>query len=221
MKTALRSCLLVLLCASSTLFSGQARAQCSARDVMRSNPKLFMDMSSAIAPAEIQSAAATEVWRSLWIGTFASKWALYQALDTANCGMGDSAQLIFIEPNFTVSGKATRMDLVSVQVAELGFTGADAELKDIYARAQKLGFALAAAEVGPQLRLQYLDQPIGEFVSIGMEPMKTRGGESSIFTVGNGGAGLLLLGAEVSAEAKFDPSSRFVFVRPPNAGSAF
>lgn len=178
-------------------------------------------MSSTIPPAEIQSASATEVWRSLWIGTFASKWALYQALDTANCGMGDSAQLIFVEPKFTVSSKATPMDLVSVQVSELGFTSGDAELKDIYARAQKLGFALAAAEVGPQLRLQYFNQPIGEFVSIGMEPIKTRGGESSIFVVGNGGAGLLLLGAEVSADAKFDPSSRFVFVRPPKVVSAY
>jgi hypothetical protein len=37
--------------------------------------------------------------------------------------------------------------------------GNAAELANIYARAQQLGFGLAAAEVAPQLRLQYLDQP--------------------------------------------------------------
>ena len=36
----------------------------------------------------------------------------------------------------------------------------------------------------------------------------------SIFSVANGGAGLVLLGEELSDNARFDPSSRFVFVRP-------
>jgi hypothetical protein len=44
-------------------------------------------------------------------------------------------------------------------------------------RAQQLGFGLAAAEVAPQLRLQYFDQPVGEFLIIGMEPIKRWNGE--------------------------------------------
>ena len=76
-----------------------------------------------------------------------------------------------------------------------------ASLADIYARAQQLGFGLAAAEVAPQLRLQYLDQPIGEFL-VGMEPIKTWKGVPVILTVANGGAGLVLIGQDGSADAE-------------------
>jgi len=67
--------------------------------------------------------------------------------------------------------------LFAVSGAELGFQTNTASLADIYARANQLGFGLAAAEVAPQLRLQYFDQPIGEFLIIGMEPIKTWKGE--------------------------------------------
>ncbi len=86
--------------------------------------------------------------------------------------------------------------------------------REIYARAQQLGFGLAAAEIGPQLRLQYLDQPVGEFLIIGMAPIRTWNGEPVILTVANGGAGLILIGQDGSAEAQIPVASRFLFVRP-------
>src|SRR5882757_3277742 len=97
--------------------------------------------------------------------------------------------------------------------AELGFQGGTASLVDIYARAQQLGFGLAAAEVAPQLRLQYFDQPIGEFLIIGMKPIQTWNGEPTILTVANGGAGLILIGQDGSADAQISVVSRFLFVR--------
>jgi hypothetical protein len=69
-------------------------------------------------------------------------------------------------------------------------------LAAVYARAQQLGFELAAAEVGPLLRLQYIDQPMGEFLIVGMEPIKTWSGEPVILNVANGGAGLVLIGQD-------------------------
>ena len=106
-----------------------------------------------------------------------------------------------------------------VSVAELGFQTDTAPLADIYARAQQLGFRLAAAEVAPQLRLQYFDQPIGEFVIIGMEPIKTWEGEPVILTVANGGAGLILIGQDGSANAEISVASRFLFVRSHEVAS--
>jgi hypothetical protein len=90
----------------------------------------------------------------------------------------------------------------------------------LYARAQRLGFGLAAAEVGPQLRLQYFDQPIGEFLIIGMEPIRTWKGERVILTVANGGAGLILIGQDGSADAQISVASRFLFVRSNRAAPA-
>ena len=44
------------------------------------------------------------------------------------------------------------------------------------------------------MRLQYLDQPLGEFLRIAMTPVARYTGELVDFTVGNGGAGLVLVG---------------------------
>ncbi|WP_342804212.1 hypothetical protein [Bradyrhizobium sp. CSA112] len=112
------------------------------------------------------------------------------------------------------------MELFRLSAAELGFQAETASLGQIYARAQQLGFGLAAAEIAPQLRLQYLDQPIGEFLIIGMEPIKTWKGEPVILTVANGGAGLILIGQDGGADAEIFVRSRFLFVRSNKAAPA-
>ena len=114
----------------------------------------------------------------------------------------------------------TNVELFAVSAAELGFETDTVSLAAIYARAQLLGFGLAAAEVGLQLRLQYFDQPIGEFLIIGMEPIRTWDGERVIITVANGGAGLILIGHDGSANAQISVASRFLFVRSKKAAPA-
>ncbi|MDH6263365.1 hypothetical protein [Bradyrhizobium sp. BR13661] len=61
-------------------------------------------------------------------------------------------------------------------------------MASVHASAPWLGLELAAAEVGPQLRLQYFDQPIGEFLITGMDPIMRWSGEPIILNVANGGA---------------------------------
>jgi hypothetical protein len=211
-------CLLPLVCAlGSFLQIKDASAQCAAQDVM-GNRRLLDDPSLFQTSDVIQSAAGTPVWKTVKVGTSASKWDLFRDLDAANCDVGDSAEQIFAQPEFVVSSAKVDADLVSVSLAQLDLQAAT--LRDIYARAQNLGFALAAAEVGPQLRLQYFEQPLGEFLNIGMAPIVTRGGGLQIFAVGNGGAGLLLVGKEASEAIAFHSTARFVFVRQRNVASS-
>jgi hypothetical protein len=151
-------------------------------------------------------------------GTFADLFALSNALDAVGCGIGNSAGEILARPTFTLSATKTSVELFAVSAAELGFQTDTASMADIYARSK--GFGLAAAEVGPQLRLQYFDQPIGEFLIIGMEPIRTWKGERVILTVANGGAGLILIGQDGSADAQISVASRFLFVRSNRAAPA-
>jgi hypothetical protein len=74
--------------------------------------------------------------------------------------------------------------------------------------------------VAPQLRLQYFDQPLGEFLIIGMEPIKTWKGEPVILTVANGGAGLILISQDGSPDAEISVASRFLFMRSNEAAPA-
>ena len=103
---------------------------------------------------------------------------------------------------------AEDVDLVVVSAAELG-TPPETSLVDVYARAQESGLALAPAEVGPQLRLQYLDQPIGEFLHVGMNPINTWSGEPTIFVLVNGGQGLSSSAQRVVPTQKYQQRPAF------------
>jgi hypothetical protein len=181
------------------------------------------------------------IWRTIKLGTYKNVNLLREDLDSPHCGadarlgnapgrpagirsttslanqrcaLGDLASEIIGRPAFALSKMKTEVDLVVLSVAELGFGDEGAAVADIYARAKQLGFQLSPAEVGPQLRLQYLDQPVGEFLRIAMEPITAYGGEIVDLTVGNGGAGLLLVGGIGGYGLVMQPATRFVFVRP-------
>jgi hypothetical protein len=198
---------------------GEAGAQCTARDVLRNHLTLKTTPSANISPIPLQSAFAVPVWRTISTGTFANSFALLNALDAAGCCIGGSAEEILARPAFTVSTTKTNVELFAVSAAELGFQTSTVPLAEIYARARQSGFGPAAAEVAPQLRLQYLDQPMGEFL-IGMEPIKRWTGEPVILAVANGGAGLVLIGRDGSADAEIPVASRFLFVRSNEAALA-
>jgi hypothetical protein len=69
------------------------------------------------------------------------------------------------------------------------------------------------AEAGSQLRLQYLDQPRGEFLHLAMRPIAIYAGELTDLTLGNDGSGLLLLGGDGRPEFALPAVTRFVFSR--------
>jgi hypothetical protein len=212
---------IAMLCtACIVLFASEASAQCTARAVLQNHLTLKKTPAANMPPILVRSAVAVPVWKTITVGTFANSFALRNALDAAGCGIGDTAEEILARPAFPPSAAKTDVELIAVSAAELGFQTETASLADIYARAQQLGFRLAAAEVAPQLRLQYFDQPLGEFLIIGMEPIKTWKGEPVILTVANGGAGLIIIGQDGSADAEIPVASRFLFVRSNEAAIA-
>jgi len=195
------------------LFASEANAQCTARAALHNHLALGKAPPVNTPQIPVKSAAAVPVWKTITVGTFANSFALRNALDAAGCGIGNSATEILARPAFTLGTIKTNVELFTVSAAELGFQTDTASLADIYARAQQLGFGLAAAEVAPQLRLQYFDQPIGEFLIVGMKPIKTWKGEPIILSVANGGAGLIIIGQDGSADAEISVVSRFLFVQ--------
>lgn len=202
----------LVLCTVCILPSAKhANAQCSARDVLQR--QLTHKTMPTVPRSTVTSVSDVAGWKTITIGTFPDVLALLTALSAIGCGVGDSAAAVIARPAFTLSGIRTVVALLTVSAAELGFKGETASLRQIYERAQQLGFELAPPEIAPQLRLQYLDQPVGEFLIVGMKPIRTWTGEEAILTVANGGAGLILIGQDGRADAEIPVGSRFVFVR--------
>jgi hypothetical protein len=170
---------------------------------------------SESAPArEVATASDLAIWKTVTLGRYRGVDAVRNALDDARIVTGDSADEILGRPAFAFAGTPRELNLVVRSVADLGFGVAGATLTDVYVRALRLGFELCPEEVGPQLRLQYLNQPVGEFLHVAMKPQRNYDGDMIDFTLANSGAGLTLLGGSARPDLVVATNVHFVFVRP-------
>lgn len=157
---------------------------------------------------------AFPIWKTIQLGTgLKSADDFRRDLTTGGFHIGNWGNDILGKPAFKVSSKLTEVDLVNLSVAELGFKDG-ATRKDIYERAISLGLELCPNEVGPQLRLQYKDQPMGEWLCIAMKPIADSLGFLDVFLVEHDDDGLWLDGVSGSPGSFLDGSDRLVFVRP-------
>ena len=120
-------------------------------------------------------------------------------------------------PAFSYVTSKTEMQLVLVSASELG-VDTKSNLSDVYILAKGLGLTLCPGEVGPQLRLDYRDQPIGEVLDIAMEPVATYSGDLAILSLINFGQGLALIGGDGRSDIIVSRTRRFVFALPAGQG---
>lgn len=147
------------------------------------------------------------IWKTIKLGTHPSVDALHAAMIDADVDVRDSARDIL--DKVEVVTEPQEIDLIVATVAELGFPGG-ATHKQACEKALALGLELCPAEVGPQLRLQYPDQPI-ESVNIAMEPLTRFGSPPSVFRVWHNWDGLCLDGDSYDGTRRGD--FRWVFCR--------
>lgn len=78
-------------------------------------------------------------------------------------------------------------------------------------RGKQLDLDLCPPEAGPELRLQYDDQPLGERVYIAMRPITASNGEPRIFVVEHRSSGLSLDAARARPDDEWAPEALFLF----------
>lgn len=153
------------------------------------------------------------VWKTIRLGTGRKSAAGFpRAIRKSKMAIANRAKNIFEDRNFDVAGRKMEVELVKVTVAELGFKKG-ARIEQVYSRAKELGLELCPAEVGPQLRLQYRDQPEGEWMIIAMEPMRESDGFKSIFFLGRNGS-RIWLNTTFGEHDSWEGFVQVVFVRP-------
>src|SRR4051794_13974235 len=105
------------------------------------------------------AASSSRVWKTIKLGTRHKTADDFRAaFESAGCYMGDGVHGILDSAAFHCADQEADINLVVRSVADLGFQRF-ATYEQICARAHELGLELCPAEVGPQLRLQYLAQP--------------------------------------------------------------
>jgi hypothetical protein len=122
----------------------------------------------------------------------------------------DRAMDLLKSKDFNVLKNPEKIETVKLSIADLGFKNG-ATTDEIYKKAEELGLELCPAEVGPQLRLQYADQPMDDWVFIGMKQIAGRGGIQDVFYLGRDGGGLWLGTGWAEPDCRWGPGYQFVF----------
>jgi len=165
------------------------------------------------SPVLAQQQREIQIWRTTTLGFHKGVDSYRDALDAAKMKIGDAADEILGRPAFLYVKEKTEVELTVVSAADLGVES-EAALADVYKQAKQFGLALCPAEVGPQLRLDYRDQPRGESLNIAMEPVSTYSGEPMILSLLNFGSGLALVGSNGRSDFMVPRYFRFVFALP-------
>ncbi|OHA69269.1 MAG: hypothetical protein A3J57_01810 [Candidatus Wildermuthbacteria bacterium RIFCSPHIGHO2_02_FULL_49_12b] len=170
-----------------------------------------------------------------WLGAFKrflrkeEPWPKFTVWKTIKLGMEHRAldfdarririlQDVLVSFN-TVSFAVTvvEVELVVLTTTERGFKVVP-RYEDIWRRALEWGLELCPAEVGPQLRLQYLDQPRDDRLRIAMNPVVVAGSrrdEEWVYEMGCDKDSILWLdGIHPDARSYDALSRRWVFVQP-------
>lgn len=161
----------------------------------------------------VNEPAPVQVWRTITLGVYKDLDDYRDAMDLAGIRMRDSASEILGQPAFPYARVKTEVELALLSAWDLGVE-TESSLSDVYKRAKQIGLELCPAEVGPQLRLHYRNQPLGEALNIAMEPIATSSGDPTILALVNFGSGLALMGVNGRSEFMVLRPSRFVFALP-------
>ncbi|MFD1848896.1 helicase [Oceanobacillus bengalensis] len=99
------------------------------------------------------------ITRTIEVGGL-TKSQLIQKMQQQSILMNAYGKRLFSEDKFTTSDTKYTLKIVELAIRDLGFPRG-ATMPQIYKRANELGLELCPLELGPHLRLAYLDQPEG------------------------------------------------------------
>ncbi len=151
------------------------------------------------------------IWKIIKLGTnLESADEFYSAFSREGIKVGDYFQDVMSKVTFTAKETQTEIFLVVVSGRDLGFKNSFSR-SDFYDRASSFGLKIVPAEVGPQLRIQYMNQPLADSLFIAMKSIKDHLGGDNIFIVRHDSTGFWLRTYCDGPTEFFDLDSRWVF----------
>ena len=135
---------------------------------------------------------------------------LISEMEAAGINISDYAKSMLNNREFVPGKNPEEATLIRLTVADLGFKSS-ATTDQIYERAQNLGLELCPADTGPNYRLKYRNQPLNEWIYIGMKQVTGSGGHPSVFKLERLVDGLWLDDYWAEPDDEWYPGCKFVF----------
>lgn len=135
---------------------------------------------------------------------------LSDLLKTSGMRTTEYSEFMLHSPEFTALPEPEEINLIRLKVRDFGFDSY-ATTEQLYKRAEELGLELCPAEVGPQYRLAHKDQPMNEWIYVGMKPITSQDGDPGVFYVARGPAGLWLGNDWARPDDEWGADDEFMF----------
>jgi hypothetical protein len=137
---------------------------------------------------------------------------LEKEMKQAGINISNYAKDMMESKDFRTLKKPEEEDFVRLKVGDLGFPkGENPTTDEIYKRIEELGLELCPTETGPSYRLKYINQPLGEWVRIGMKQIADRDGDPRVFHLARDVDGLWLNDDWTGPTDEWYPDDEFVF----------
>ena len=129
------------------------------------------------------------------------------------CNVNEEAQAVVADESFTMATGITKVEVVKISGADLGFdSSVSREEVCVRATSPEYGLTLCPAEVGPQLRRQYMDQPDWDRLLIAMQPVVLSDAVQYIFAVEQQGPKAMLKAYRDGSNCLWPAETQWVFV---------
>ena len=135
---------------------------------------------------------------------------LIAEMEAAHINISDYAKSMMENRDFVPGKNREEATLIRLTVADLGFK-TSATTDQIYERAQILGLELCPPDTGPNYRLKYKNQPLNEWIRIGMKQIADSDGSPSVFFLARRDDGLWLDDGWAKPGLGWRPDGEFVF----------
>ena len=162
--------------------------------------------------AKMFSQTPLKVWKTIKLVAYQSADQCRQALEKAGCRISDWAKDLLGKIDFTKSVEE-EVKFGKLTVGQLGLTRGGT-LRQILARIVELGLAKCEPYDGPNVRVQSLDQPMGEGIFMAMDPITASRGYPHVFVLRRRGDGLWLHAHCYSLDFFFRADICFLFRLP-------
>ncbi len=149
--------------------------------------------------------------RTLTIGGV-TKRELLVRLKEASVSLNDYARELFDDPGFHTMPGSSEVEVVAISLPELGLSEGGT-FDQILEHAAAKGLKTCPLEVAPHLRLSYLDQPRGPYLTVASRELHPGTEQPNGFYLRHLDDGLWLRGYESGPENVYAPDfSDFVFL---------
>ena len=152
--------------------------------------------------------ASLETFKEISIGGL-TKDQLLRELGEAGVQFNEYARALFGHPLFSPSEKPEKVALVKLKPSDLRLTN-PCSFQEIVARASGLGLRLCPLSLGAFLRLQYLDQPEGPYLTIASPKLEKDAPNG--FYIRNHESSLWLRGYRADDPCVWPEHNEFVFL---------